>query len=36
MFDSKNDELKDIGEFIRAWSIFHPDASEAEKQPYAN
>ncbi|KAK6781761.1 hypothetical protein RDI58_019557 [Solanum bulbocastanum] len=31
LFDSNKDGLIDVGEFIRTLSIFHPDASQAEK-----
>lgn len=31
LFDSNKDGLIDVGEFIHTLSIFHPDASQAEK-----
>ncbi|KAG5589460.1 hypothetical protein H5410_039974 [Solanum commersonii] len=31
LFDSNKDGLIDVEEFIRTLSIFHPDASQAEK-----
>ncbi|XP_031095974.1 calcineurin B-like protein 1 isoform X3 [Ipomoea triloba] len=34
LFDSKNDGLIEFGEFIRALSVFHPDASLEEKADF--
>lgn len=36
VFDSKNDGVIEFGEFVRALSVFHPDASPEEKADCKN